>query len=198
MALVAVLLVAAVGLAPARPVRADELADRIVADALDDDLALPEGPGLEPSPAAWADLARRIAATNQRWAFVVTGSEPPNAKALASEVLAGLRSVGGSQSTVVVLTPSTIGAESRTYSGGLDDALRAALPHLEADPVAGLAEVFEALSGTKLAKAAVASSVAQPGHAASGRGVPSAAAIAVIGAAVVAAALAVYVSVGRR
>jgi hypothetical protein len=136
------------------------LAETIAADALEDDVYVEAAPVVPPS--ALGDLAGRIATTDQRWALVVVDHDPGNAKQLASDVLGELRSVGGDQSTVVVLSPTSIGAESRIaeYRPRLDQALRDALPALDRSPVLGIADVFRSLSGAELPAAAPA---ANPG-----------------------------------
>jgi hypothetical protein len=148
-------LVTATGLmAPGRADAQTTPAQSIAADALGDDVYVEQAPVVR--PAALDDLARRIAATDQRWALVVVDRDPGNAKQLADDVLTELRSIGGAQTTVVVLSPTSIGAQSRTpdYEARIDLALRDALPTLDRSPVTGIAEVFRALSGADLPEAA--------------------------------------------
>jgi hypothetical protein len=154
----------------------DERVRTIVADAVDDDVYVEQAPIVAPERVA--ALARRIAATDQRWAFVVLDADPGNAKVLARDVVTDLRSVTGEHTTVLVLTPPSIGAESvvEDYQARLDDELTNALPVLDRNPVAGLAAVFEALSGEALPDAATAAGEGAPGR---GRGSTALAAIAV-------------------
>jgi hypothetical protein len=175
------------GAGPADQVRA------IVVDAADDDVYVEQAPVVAPD--RLAELAARIATTDQRWAFVVLDRDLDNAKVLARDVLTELRSVTGEHTTVVVLTPTSIGAETVTeaYEERIDGALTEALPLLQRSPVSGMAAVFESLSGARLPGEAAAAGTADDGD----DGGSSALPIAIGGLAIVVGA-AVVVTVLRR
>ena len=79
--------------------------------------------------------------------------EPPagGTRFFAEDVLDDLRAARSDISTIVVLTPSDIAADSRTYTGDtLDQAVTEAIPEFQRDVTAGYERLFQLLAGAPL------------------------------------------------
>jgi len=97
-------------------------------------------------------LSRRLRAGSSPWGLVVL-AEPPagGTRFFAEDLLDDLRTARSDISTVVVLTPSDIAADSRTYSGeALDQAVTEAIPDFQRDVTAGYERLFHLLAGAPL------------------------------------------------
>ena len=97
-------------------------------------------------------LARRLRADGNAWGLVAL-REPPagGTRFFAEDVLDDLRAARSDISTIVVLTPSDIAADSRTYTGdALDQAVTEAIPEFQRDVTAGYERLFQLLAGAPL------------------------------------------------
>lgn len=97
-------------------------------------------------------LSRRLRADGSAWGLVALSEKPDGGtRFFAKDVLDELRSTQSDISTVVVLTPSEIAADSRTYAGAdLDQALTQAIPDFQRDVTAGYERLFQLLAGAPL------------------------------------------------
>ena len=81
--------------------------------------------------------------------LVVLADTPSDLKDMASELLDDVRGQGGTETTIVVLTPKQLAAESRLYPD-IDAALAEALPTFQIDALGGFIWLHERLVGAPL------------------------------------------------
>jgi hypothetical protein len=97
-------------------------------------------------------LSRRLRADGSSWGLVALRGQPAQGtRSFAEDVLDDLQAAQSDISTVVVLTPSEVAAESRTYAGDtLDQAVTEAIPDFQRDVTAGYERLFQLLAGAPL------------------------------------------------
>jgi hypothetical protein len=155
----------AIGLPATRPAALASASDTRVAEV--SDAVRGKGwftePGAGVPSATLERVADRLHAAGASWGLVALAEAPAGGtKFFAADLLDALRGDEADVSTVVVLTPTDIAAESRTYGvDQVEPALTDAVPSFDRDVVAGYEHLFLSLAGAPL--------TAQVGNAA-GRG----------------------------